>query len=154
MDREFRVQKALYSLGFPVPQPLLLCTDPQVIGTEFYLMEHVKAGFIASQAFLILLVLACALISCRLAQYICTVAFRTRNNAYFELNLSYGQGRIFRDLRLPGVSAAERAALNVAAVEVLARLHSLDMVSLDLKGYGKGSGYCKRQVGEDVALCK
>lgn len=70
------------------------------------------------------------------------------------LNLSYGQGRIFQDPRLPGVSAAERAALYVAAVEVLARLHSLDLVSLDLKGYGKGSGYCKRQVGEDVALCK
>lgn len=152
MDREFRVQKALYSVGFPVPQPLLLCTDAQVIGTEFYLMEHVKAGFIASQAFLILLVLACALIFCRLAQYICTVVFRTRNYAYFELNLSYGQGRIFRDLRLPG--ERERAALYVAAVEVLARLHSLDLVSLDLKGYGKGSGYCKRQVGEDVALCK
>lgn len=80
------------------------------------------------------------------------MAFRKKNYAYFELNLPYGQGRIFRDLRLPGVSAAERAALYVAAVEVLARLHSLDLVSLDLKGYGKGSGYCKRQVGEDVAL--
>lgn len=52
VDREFRVQKALYSVGFPVPQPLLLCTDAQVIGTEFYVMEHVKAGFISSQAFL------------------------------------------------------------------------------------------------------
>lgn len=70
VDREFLVQKALHSVGFPVPQPLLLCTDAQVIGTEFYLMEHVKASFIASQAILILLVLACALISCRLAQYI------------------------------------------------------------------------------------
>lgn len=78
----------------------------------------------------------------------------TRNDAYFELNLLLGQGRIFRDLRLPGVSAAERAALYVAAVEVLARLHSLDLVSLNLKGFGKGSGYCKRQVGEDVVLCK
>lgn len=45
MDREFRVQKALYSLGFPVPQPLLFCSDAEVIGTEFYMMEHVKAGF-------------------------------------------------------------------------------------------------------------
>lgn len=52
VDREFQVQKALYSVGFPVPQPLLLCADTQVIGTEFYVMEHVKAGFIASQAFL------------------------------------------------------------------------------------------------------
>ncbi|XP_068160493.1 nephrocystin-3 [Antennarius striatus] len=97
VDREYRVQKALFSAGFPVPQPLLHCTDPEVIGTEFYLMEHVK-------------------------------------------------GRAFKDCRLPGVSAAERAALYVAAVEVLAKLHSLDLASLNLEGYGKGSGYCRRQV--------
>ncbi|KAM7369844.1 hypothetical protein PAMP_011134 [Pampus punctatissimus] len=97
VDREYRVQKALFSAGFPVPQPLLHCTDAEVIGTEFYLMEHVK-------------------------------------------------GRIFRDLRLPGVSAAERTALYVAAVEVLAKLHSMDLVSLNLEGYGKGRGYCRRQV--------
>lgn len=97
VDREYQVQKALFSAGFPVPEPLLHCTDAEVIGTEFYVMEHVK-------------------------------------------------GRIFRDLRLPGVSAAERAALYVAAVEVLAKLHSLDLASMNLEGYGKGSGYCKRQV--------
>ncbi|XP_061614947.1 nephrocystin-3 isoform X2 [Phyllopteryx taeniolatus] len=97
VDREYRVQKALYSAGFPVPQPLLHCTDLNVIGTEFYLMEHVV-------------------------------------------------GRIFRDLRLPGVVPAERAALYVAAVEVLAKLHSLDLTSLRLDGYGKGAGYCRRQV--------
>ncbi|XP_033494174.2 nephrocystin-3 isoform X1 [Epinephelus lanceolatus] len=97
VDREYQVQKALFSAGFPVPEPLLHCTDAEVIGTEFYIMEHVK-------------------------------------------------GRIFRDLRIPGVSAAERAALYVAAVEVLAKLHSLDLASMNLEGYGKGSGYCKRQV--------
>uniref|UniRef100_A0A667YS62 Acyl-CoA dehydrogenase family member 11 n=1 Tax=Myripristis murdjan TaxID=586833 RepID=A0A667YS62_9TELE len=97
VDREYQVQKTLFSAGFPVPQPFLLCTDTSVIGTEFYLMEHVK-------------------------------------------------GRIFRDIRLPGVRAAERAALYVAAVEVLARLHSLDLTSLNLEGYGRGPGYCKRQV--------
>uniref|UniRef100_A0A3Q1GAJ4 Acyl-CoA dehydrogenase family member 11 n=1 Tax=Acanthochromis polyacanthus TaxID=80966 RepID=A0A3Q1GAJ4_9TELE len=97
VDREYRVQKALFSAGFPVPQPLLHCTDAEVIGTEFYLMEHVK-------------------------------------------------GRIFRDLRLPGVSPAERTALYVAAVELLAKLHSLDLASLNLEGYGRGAGYCRRQV--------
>ncbi|XP_056155530.1 acyl-CoA dehydrogenase family member 11-like isoform X1 [Lampris incognitus] len=97
VDREYQVQKSLFSAGFPVPSPLLLCTDPSVIGTEFYLMEHVN-------------------------------------------------GRIFRDLRLPGVSAAERSALYVAAVQVLARLHSLDLTSLNLHGYGRGPGYCRRQV--------
>nr|XP_015210042.1 PREDICTED: acyl-CoA dehydrogenase family member 11-like [Lepisosteus oculatus] len=41
VDREFRVQEALFSAGFPVPQPLLHCGDASVIGTEFYLMQHV-----------------------------------------------------------------------------------------------------------------
>ncbi|XP_048009144.1 acyl-CoA dehydrogenase family member 11 isoform X2 [Megalobrama amblycephala] len=97
VDREYAVQKALYSVGFPVPHPVIYCSDTRVIGTEFYIMEHV-------------------------------------------------QGRIFRDLRLPGVSAAERTALYVAAVETLAKLHSLDVNTLGLLGYGKGSGYCERQV--------
>ncbi|KAK3541124.1 hypothetical protein QTP86_015733 [Hemibagrus guttatus] len=97
VDREYLVQKALHSIDFPVPQPLLYCSDTDVIGTEFYIMEHV-------------------------------------------------QGRIFRDPRLPGVSAAERSALYVAAVEVLARLHSVNLTTLSLVGYGKGAGYAKRQV--------
>ncbi|KAK6299929.1 hypothetical protein J4Q44_G00299620 [Coregonus suidteri] len=41
--------------------------------------------------------------------------------------------------------AEERAALFVAAGEVLAHLHSLDLTTLDLEGYGRGPGYCKRQ---------
>ncbi|XP_054993130.1 LOW QUALITY PROTEIN: acyl-CoA dehydrogenase family member 11 [Sorex araneus] len=97
VDREFQVQKALFAVGFPVPKPLLYCNDESVIGTEFYVMEHV-------------------------------------------------QGRIFRDFTIPGVSPAERTAIYVAMIETLARLHSLDIQSLGLQGYGRGSGYCKRQV--------
>ncbi|XP_038617411.1 acyl-CoA dehydrogenase family member 11 [Tachyglossus aculeatus] len=97
IDREFRVQKTLFSSGFPVPEPLLYCNDASVIGTEFYVMEHVE-------------------------------------------------GRIFRDFTLPGVTPAERSALFVAAVETLARLHSLNVQTLDLEGFGRGVGYCKRQV--------
>uniref|UniRef100_A0A8B9HUZ6 Acyl-CoA dehydrogenase family member 11 n=1 Tax=Astyanax mexicanus TaxID=7994 RepID=A0A8B9HUZ6_ASTMX len=66
-------------------------------------------------------------------------------NQYFA-HLYVIQGRIFRDLRLPGLSAAERVALYVAAVETLARLHSIDVTKLGLQGYGKGAGYSKRQV--------
>ncbi|MCJ8745665.1 hypothetical protein PDJAM_G00132850 [Pangasius djambal] len=97
VDREYVVQKALHSTGFPVPQPLLYCSDTDVIGTEFYIMEHI-------------------------------------------------QGRIFRDPRLPGISATERSALYVAAIEVLARLHSVNLTTLGLVGYGKGVDYAKRQV--------
>nr|XP_010986122.1 acyl-CoA dehydrogenase family member 11 isoform X1 [Camelus dromedarius] len=97
IDREFKVQKALFSTGFPVPKPLLYCSDASLIGTEFYVMEHV-------------------------------------------------QGRIFRDFTVPGVSPAERSAIYVAMVETLAQLHSLNIQSLQLEGYGRGAGYCKRQV--------
>ncbi|XP_049622460.1 acyl-CoA dehydrogenase family member 11 [Suncus etruscus] len=97
IDREFEVQKALFSVGFPVPKPLLYCSDASVIGTEFYVMEHV-------------------------------------------------QGRIFRDFTIPGVSPAERTAIYVAMIETLAWLHSLDIQSLRLQKYGRGAGYCKRQV--------
>lgn len=44
VDREFQVQKALFSAGFPVPPPLLFCSDVEVIGTEFYLMGHVQVS--------------------------------------------------------------------------------------------------------------
>ncbi|NXN92990.1 ACD11 dehydrogenase, partial [Rhinopomastus cyanomelas] len=97
IDREYRVQKALFSAGFPVPEPLLYCSDASVIGTEFYVMQHV-------------------------------------------------QGRIFRDLSLPEVGPAERSALYIAMIETLALLHSFDLQSLGLQGYGRGPGYCRRQV--------
>uniref|UniRef100_A0A8D2Q939 Acyl-CoA dehydrogenase family member 11 n=1 Tax=Varanus komodoensis TaxID=61221 RepID=A0A8D2Q939_VARKO len=97
IDREYRVQKALFEAGFPVSEPLLYCSDVSVIGTEFYVMKHV-------------------------------------------------QGRIFRNPALPGVDPAERSALYVALAETLAQLHSFSMSSLGLQNYGKGPGYCKRQV--------
>ncbi|KFO87487.1 Acyl-CoA dehydrogenase family member 11, partial [Buceros rhinoceros silvestris] len=97
VDREYRVQKALFSAGFPVPEPLLYCSDVSVIGTEFYIMQHV-------------------------------------------------QGRIFRDPSLPEVGPAERSALYIAMMEALALLHSFDVPSLGLQGYGRGPGYCRRQV--------
>ncbi|XP_054240945.1 acyl-CoA dehydrogenase family member 11 [Indicator indicator] len=97
VDREYRVQKALFAAGFPVPEPLLYCSDASVIGTEFYVMQHV-------------------------------------------------QGRIFRDLSMPEVGTAERSALYIAMIETLALLHSFDVQSLGLQGYGRGPGYCRRQV--------
>lgn len=42
VDREFRVLKALGSLGFPVPEALVLCEDESVAGTMFYVMSHVQ----------------------------------------------------------------------------------------------------------------
>lgn len=42
IDREFRLLKALAGTAVPVPQPLVYCDDPDVIGAPFYLMAHVE----------------------------------------------------------------------------------------------------------------
>jgi len=39
VDREFRLLSALHPLDFPVPRPLALCSDPEVIGAIFYIMS-------------------------------------------------------------------------------------------------------------------
>ena len=39
VDREYRLLSALHPLDFPVPRPLALCDDPDVIGSIFYIME-------------------------------------------------------------------------------------------------------------------
>ena len=41
IDREYRVLRALRGSAVPVPQPLHYCEDREVLGTPFYLMEHV-----------------------------------------------------------------------------------------------------------------
>jgi aminoglycoside phosphotransferase (APT) family kinase protein len=41
VEREYRATAALHRLGFPVPRPRLLCEDPAVIGTAFYVMDFV-----------------------------------------------------------------------------------------------------------------
>jgi aminoglycoside phosphotransferase (APT) family kinase protein len=40
VGREFRVLSALAATSVRVPQPILLCEDPSVIGAPFYLMER------------------------------------------------------------------------------------------------------------------
>ncbi|HEX4800888.1 MAG TPA: phosphotransferase family protein [Sphingomicrobium sp.] len=42
VDREYQLLAALYPLDFPVPEPLALCSDPDVIGAIFYVMELVQ----------------------------------------------------------------------------------------------------------------
>lgn len=41
VDREFRVISALYTAGFPVPRPFVLCEDESVVGTVFFVMDFV-----------------------------------------------------------------------------------------------------------------
>ena len=42
VDREYRVISALYNGGFPVARPYALCSDDDVIGTMFYIMDCVE----------------------------------------------------------------------------------------------------------------
>lgn len=42
IEREYRVLKALASTDVPVPRVFALCEDASVVGTPFYLMEHVE----------------------------------------------------------------------------------------------------------------
>ena len=41
VEREYRVLTALQGSGVPVPRTRLLCEDPEVIGTPFFVMDHV-----------------------------------------------------------------------------------------------------------------
>jgi len=42
VDREYRVQRALAGTDVPVARMLAYCDDPQVIGSEFYIMDLVE----------------------------------------------------------------------------------------------------------------
>jgi aminoglycoside phosphotransferase (APT) family kinase protein len=42
MAREFRILSALWPTTVPVPEPMALCTDPDVAGAPFYLMREVS----------------------------------------------------------------------------------------------------------------
>jgi len=50
VEREYRVTQALHAVGFPVAKPLVLCEDETVIGTTFYLMNHVEGRVLWDQA--------------------------------------------------------------------------------------------------------
>lgn len=41
IEREFEVMTALGRAGYPVPAMIAFCDDPEVIGSAFYVMEHV-----------------------------------------------------------------------------------------------------------------
>src|SRR4051794_13836076 len=50
VDREYRLLSALHPLDFPVPAPLALCSEADVIGAMFYVMELAKGRAYANGA--------------------------------------------------------------------------------------------------------
>src|SRR6185295_17157000 len=41
VHREFEVMSALFGAGFPVPEPLVMCFDEAITGSQFYVMRYV-----------------------------------------------------------------------------------------------------------------
>ena len=50
VDREYRILKALANTDVPVPKVRLLCDDPAVIGTIFYVMDYLPGRIYADRA--------------------------------------------------------------------------------------------------------
>jgi aminoglycoside phosphotransferase (APT) family kinase protein len=46
VEREYRILRALPGTDVPVPAARLLCEDPAIIGTSFYVMDHVEGRVI------------------------------------------------------------------------------------------------------------
>jgi len=57
------------------------------------------------------------------------------------------EGRVFWDLKLPGLEPAERRAIYEAQTDTLAALHRFDPGAIGLSDYGKPGNYFARQVG-------
>jgi len=57
------------------------------------------------------------------------------------------EGRVFWDLKLPGLEPAERRAVYDAQVDTLAALHRFEPDAIGLGDYGKPGNYFARQVG-------
>ncbi len=60
--------------------------------------------------------------------------------------MDFADGRIFRDPSLPGVDPAERRAIYMEMVQVMARLHAVDWRAIGLENFGKPAGYLPRQI--------
>ena len=50
VDREYRVITALQNTEVPVPKTYALCTDENVIGTWFYIMEYLEGRVVEDSA--------------------------------------------------------------------------------------------------------
>jgi aminoglycoside phosphotransferase (APT) family kinase protein len=61
--------------------------------------------------------------------------------------MEYVDGRLFSDVTLPGLSTAERRAIYIEMIRVLAALHSVDYEALGLSDFGKSGNYYARQIG-------
>lgn len=64
--------------------------------------------------------------------------------AFFIMDMV--EGRIFWDASLPGLNPAERRAMYLELVDVIARLHKIDYLAAGLEDFGKPGNYFQRQI--------
>ncbi len=81
-------------------------------------------------------------------ELISTSTLRMESFIFFSLHF---QGRVFRDINMPGTSPAERHALYVAMVTTLVQLHTLDWRDLGLEDWEEGR-ICS-EAGVCVCVC-
>ncbi|TGJ79632.1 hypothetical protein E0Z10_g9130 [Xylaria hypoxylon] len=67
--------------------------------------------------------------------------------------MEFLDGRIFEDLSVPNVSPEERTSLWRAAVQTLAKFHSVDVRKVGLESYGKSNGFYDRQLATWKQIC-
>jgi aminoglycoside phosphotransferase (APT) family kinase protein len=122
MGREFNVLSRLSQVYSPAPKPLLYCSDEQVIGSEFYLMER-RHGLIIRGRFP--------------ATRSSASEFETQSSGY-KVETDHGWK----------VATSQEFRLNICRsfIETLADLHAIDPKEANLGGLGKSEGYCRRQV--------
>ncbi|XWW97233.1 hypothetical protein V2A60_005215 [Cordyceps javanica] len=68
--------------------------------------------------------------------------------------MEFLDGRIFEDFTMPGVGPEERTALWKAAIETLARFHTVDFRRVGLESFGKHAGFYSRQVQTWTTICE
>lgn len=60
--------------------------------------------------------------------------------------MDFLEGSVFRDPALPGKSNAERAAVFDAAIDMLGRIHSVEVKAVGLADFGRQGNYFERQL--------
>jgi aminoglycoside phosphotransferase (APT) family kinase protein len=60
--------------------------------------------------------------------------------------MEFLEGRVFKDVKLPSLTPAERRAVYADMVRVLGVLHGVDWRALGLEGYGREGNYYRRQL--------
>ena len=123
MGREFNVLSKLSKVYGPAPKPLLYCSDEQIIGSEFYLMERRHGIIIRGRV---------------------SSPTGSENSETGES----GQTGTTKTITVQELASTQDARLSVchSFVETLADLHAVDIKEAQLDGLGKPEGYCMRQV--------